>query len=119
MNPKDHKVGELREKLLLSNDGLFKDNKNPKLLLAIRSKSPNVSRAFVINWICEQGEDIYTLVAGIDLIFEVEISRVNEFEEPIVKVFSVSQYKKKYPYLSKISKRVLALALRLIEDSSS
>ncbi|TGL69372.1 hypothetical protein [Leptospira kmetyi] len=117
MNRRDYKIDELRELLLSSSDGLFKNNINSKLSLAIRSKFPNISRAFVTNWICEQGEDIYTIVVGIDLIMQIEISRVNESEEPIVEIFSASQYKNKYPYLTKISKRTLTLALALMEDA--
>ena len=66
---------EIEQSLIHSSKLLLEGHTNRRLLEAILSEFGNLSEAFVIDWIPEQGEDIYTVVIPPDTVAIVEISR--------------------------------------------
>lgn len=108
----------LRRELENSSRQLF-GGENAKLLLALRSKLPDLLSAYVVDWIPEQGEDIYTVIVGQDLVAVVEIDRLSAAREPLVDVYTLEEYRKEHASLSQERRRKLAVALELIKKSQS
>ena len=48
--------------------------------------------AYIIDWIPEQGEDIYKLLINENIILEIELDRYNAEIEPIIESKSITQY---------------------------
>jgi hypothetical protein len=74
--------------LLVSNDALG---------LALRHFFPELKLAFVMNWIPEQGEDIYWVLISSTEVAEVEIPRGigAESNSPSLKIVALDAYQKK------------------------
>ncbi|EPX55097.1 hypothetical protein D187_009603 [Cystobacter fuscus DSM 2262] len=108
----------LSQELESSNSWLF-EGQNSRLLSALTAVCPGLKKAFVVDWIPEQGEDIYTVVAGPDLLVVVEVDRLSVAVEPIVEVFSVRDYKKAHPSLTISSRRKLELGLEMLRRLES
>jgi hypothetical protein len=105
----------LRQELERSRSSLF-GGENPRLLAALRAAVPGLERAYVVDWIPEQGEDLYTVVVATDVLVEVELDR-RAIAEPVVVVRSVREYRRQHPSLSKVWRRKLRLALDLIRST--
>jgi len=99
-----------RSQLQRSHEALFLKRENPRLLKSVCSAFPQTRSAYVLHWIPEQGEDIYTVLVNDNAVATFELSR---FDEDIVspnKVLSIEEYKKNL----KINKQIqLAVALDL------
>lgn len=72
------------KELFESRKALFDGLSNPILLEALRIHFPGIQSAYILNWIPEQGEDIYFVLVKNDLIAIIEIQRspqrvVNDF----------------------------------------
>lgn len=63
---------DIRKQLVKSNESLFKSEENKRLLEVIRSLYPEMKVAYIIDWIPEQGEDIYKLLINENIILEIE-----------------------------------------------
>jgi len=66
--------GLLREQLLRTNAAL-NDGSDDRLVDALRAETANVADAFVLDWVMDQGEDIYTVLVSPDEIVVVEVPR--------------------------------------------
>ncbi len=104
---------DMRKQLVKSNKALFNSEDNKKLLEVIRSLYPEMKVAYIIDWIPEQGEDIYKLLINENIILEIELDRFNEEIEPIIKVESITHY---LQGLSKQKQIKLAVALELAKQ---
>ncbi|WP_419886063.1 hypothetical protein [Paenibacillus sp. B-A-8] len=104
---------ELREQFIKSNQSLFKSEEKRRLLEVIRSSFSEMKTAYIVNWIPEQGEDIYMVLINDDLIAEIELDRYSDEVEPIVEFEAVSQY---LHGLSKQNQIKLAVALELAKQ---
>ena len=74
-----HLIGSLtedqfRKELLTSNDAL---QHCCKLRSILEANNVDLSKAYVVDWIPEQGEDNYTVLIGLDEIVHIEISHDN------------------------------------------
>ncbi|OJH41229.1 hypothetical protein [Cystobacter ferrugineus] len=108
----------MRQELERSNSWLC-EGQNSRLLSALTAVCPGLKKAFVVDWIPEQGEDIYTVVAGPDLLVVVEVDRTSVAVKPTVEVFSVLDYRKAHPSLTVSSRRKLELALEMLRQLES
>jgi len=104
---------DIREQLIKSKQSLFKGKEKRRLLEVIRNSYPEMNTAYIVNWIPEQGEDIYNILINDNIIAEIELDRYNTEIEPIVETKTISQY---LQGLSKQSKIKLAVALDLAKQ---
>lgn len=104
---------EIRKQLIKSNQLLFKSEEKKRLLEVIRSLYPEMNTAYIIDWIPEQGEDIYKLLINDNIIVKIELDRYNEEIEPIVESKSISEY---LQGLSKRNQIKLGVALDLTKN---
>ncbi|NRS51982.1 hypothetical protein [Brevibacillus sp. HB2.2] len=104
---------EVREELKKSNQSLFKSEMKRRLLEVIRSAFPEMKTAYIVDWIPEQGEDIYKILINDSIITEIELDRYNFEIEPIVVTKTISQY---LQGLSKQCQIKLAIALDLAKQ---
>lgn len=103
--------------LLFSRNQLLYQNGHPKLLEILRHTFENLSdKIFIVDWIPEQGEDIFTVLIDAEKIIIVELSKTEE-ELPLIKVLPIGEYYKKYR-LSKIDKRKIETAINLTNNIS-
>ena len=75
---------EARQSLMHSNTTLMEGQTNRRLLEVLLAEFGNVEKAYVINWLPEQGEDIYTVAVPPDTIATVEIPRDESAVIPII-----------------------------------
>lgn len=66
---------EIEQSLIRSNRMLLEGQTNRRLTEVLLAEFGSLDRVFVIDWIPEQGEDIYTVAAPPNMIATVEISR--------------------------------------------
>lgn len=93
--------------LIKSNHSLL--NSESKLLFELKRVHPQLTTAYILNWIPEQGEDIYTVLINDNVIATIELDRGGS-EKSIVELSTVLQY------IGRISKQdqiKLAVALDL------
>ena len=100
---------DFRKDLLKSNEFLFSSNEGKYILDVLSTHYGKIDTAYILYWIPEQGEDLYSILVNSDMIFEVEISH----DRPVCQII---KWKKKSEYLRKLSKMKqikLAVALDL------
>ena len=103
---------DIRKQLIASNKSIFQEGDNLRLRVALQGEFPNMKTAYVLNWIPEQGEDIYKVLVDNFIVAEVELDRVNPSTKPIVNSIPISQYQ---IGLSKLNQIKLAVAIELAE----
>ncbi|WP_106766551.1 hypothetical protein [Paenibacillus faecalis] len=104
---------ELKEQLIKSNQSLFKSEEKRRLLEVIRSSFSEMKATYIVNWIPEQGEDIYKILINDNIIAEIELDRYSDEVEPIVEFEDVPHY---LQGLSKHNQIKLAVALDLAKQ---
>jgi hypothetical protein len=104
---------EYRKQLIRSRKSLFEDKEKRIVLASLRVRYPKMKTAYTLNWIPEQGEDIYCILVDTDLIVSVEVDRMNKDSEPLIKDTSLEQYQRK---LSKTGRIKLAVAVDLAQS---
>lgn len=105
---------EFREQLKESFFRLFHSDEKHKLLDALVQSYSQVKTAYILHWIPEQGEDLYTVLINNNIISYVEIEKEG-VNAPIVHSIELSEYKKG---LKKNDQIRLAVALDLAEEYS-
>lgn len=109
---------DFRKELIESHVALFQSIEEKNFLNLLKINFKEMKTAYVINWTPEQGEDLYTLLINLDIIVKIEISRINQNENPIIEVFRLQEFQKG---LSKLFQIKLAVAMDLakkdIEDT--
>jgi len=102
---------EYRAELLKGHDSLFKQKGNKKRLLAVIKKTfPDMQTAYVLDWIPEQGEDIYTILVNVDSIAEIEVPMCNNNTPKVIRIIAVSDFQR---YLRKHKRIKLSLGLEM------
>ena len=108
---------EIEQSLIRSSKLLLEGHTNRRLLEAILSEFGNLSKAFVIDWIPEQGEDIYTVVVPPDTVAIVEVSRDDGAPEmPLIQRVPFDQYRRRTRGTTKEMRRALAVLGRLLRQ---
>lgn len=101
---------DIRADLKKGHHALFQNSENVRLLEVLQKTFPKMQTAYVLEWIPEQGEDIFGVLIDTDTISWVELDRVNIKAEPIIESGSVSKYRRKLKKL-KLIKLLVALDL--------
>lgn len=101
---------DFRQELQGSNIASAQDSKAEEILKVLITTFGEVKSAYILNWTPDQSEDIFTLLVGLDRIAKIEISRVNDSEEPIIEPLNLKDFQKG---LSKIFRIKLAVAIDL------
>lgn len=101
---------DFRKELEGSNLVLAKDGKAELIMNVLKDTFGELKSAYILNWTPEQGEDIYTILVDIDKIANVEISRVNHSEVPLIETYNLKDFQKR---LSKVFQIKLAVAIDL------
>ncbi|GBG07985.1 hypothetical protein PAT3040_02550 [Paenibacillus agaridevorans] len=104
---------EIREQLSISNQSLFESEEKRRLLEVIKSSFPEMRTAYIVNWIPEQGEDIYKILINDSIIADIELDRYSDDFEPIVESKDIPNY---LHGLSKQNQIKLAVALDLAKQ---
>ena len=65
------------DELQSSHHALFNDSANRRLLNSIRRAFPKMCSAYVLEWIPEQGENIFTVLVDDNTVATFELSRLN------------------------------------------
>jgi hypothetical protein len=73
---------------------LMEGQTNQRLLEVLLAEFGSVEKTFVINWIPEQGEDIYTVAVPPGTIATVEIPRDESPVVPIIEKVAFDQYRR-------------------------
>lgn len=100
---------EVRNELINSHKTLFGGGSDERLLKVLKLYF-DMKTAYILNWIPEQGEDLYTLLINTDMIARIEISRINQKADPIIKTCELKEFQKG---LSKILQIKLVVAIDL------
>lgn len=103
---------ELREQLIKSNELLLSSLEYRRLLESLSISFSQMRTAYIIDWIPEQGEDIYKILINDSIVAEIELDRNKTEVSPIIKTIKLPQYLKG---LSKQNQIKLAVALDLAE----
>lgn len=115
MQPSECASINLIHELEHSRKELLSGRSNPQLLAALKANTPALSdNVYVLDWIPEQAEDIFTLLMDGDLIVEVELSRLALTEPPLsFKVSELGNYLNRHRQLGKSMRRRLEVAIKL------
>ncbi len=106
---------QLKSELLESMESLFAGNTNKLLLETLHAKFPSLSFALIINWIPEQGEDIYWVLLSNEEIAVLEVPRLIGAKVGDVIVVSMSRHEYAKRNLSLESRRKFEAALELMQ----
>jgi hypothetical protein len=108
---------QIKEELLRSMASLFSDEVKIPLLMALRESFPDLNTAFILDWIPEQGEDIYDVFVDCENIAIVDISRITDENKasPLISIFSIDEYRKQRR-ISKLLRRKLSCAVELMAN---
>lgn len=109
------KLTQLNDELLLSREKLLNEKSNSELLLVLRENFPDMTdKIFIIGWIPEQNEDIFTVLVDGNKVAEIEMSRTPPSVNLIdFKVTTVQNYLKENSTISKNTRRKLDAAIQL------
>ncbi|WP_409341520.1 hypothetical protein [Paenibacillus sp. MBLB4367] len=102
---------DCREQLIKAHKSLFIDKDKMRLLAVLRTCFPNMKTAYIIKWLPEQGEDIFTILINNNVIARVELDRNDLNTAPIIESEPLDKHYKKG--LRKMSQIILAVALDL------
>ncbi|BBB90448.1 hypothetical protein [Methylomusa anaerophila] len=101
--------------MAITHDSLFKGH-NPRLFNVLKTLFPELKTVYFLAHTPEQGEDIYVLLVDATHVVSVELDRYDENVEPIVRIRSLKEYKRK---LSKTKQIELAVAMDLSQKDLS
>ena len=107
---------DYREQLICSHKSLYEDEDKKRILSALNTNYPSMKTAYMLDWIPEQGEDIYKILIDSDVVVIVEIDRLDKSSKPFIEDVSIKQYQQK---LSKNARIKLSVALDLVRSESN
>jgi len=105
-----------RSELIHSNHLLFSGGGNRRLLASINRAFPDMKSAFVLDWVPEQGEDIFTVLVNDNKVAAFELPRSNNELADARNVQTVDAYRRG---LRKHRAIKLAVALDLLSNGYS
>jgi hypothetical protein len=93
---------------------LLSGNGPPALLTTLRSVFPDLSdNVYIIEWLPEQGEDIYDVLVDATTVVHVEVPRPGVVQRVVIDQMSLERYREIHSSLSKLDRRRLDAILRL------
>lgn len=104
----------VRSELLRTAEQLCSKTEPSALGLLLRGYFPDLERAFILEWVPEQAEDIYWVLVGPNEIAEIEVPRPEPSEEKPVSLheLDVATYRRK-PHSRQVREK-LEMALELV-----
>jgi hypothetical protein len=111
---------QLMSELTEGRERLLSDTASQKLLSTLRRRLQSITQnIYILNWIPEQGEDLYdVLVDGVTVV-HVEIPHTAQGSDEVFEQCSVEDYLKSKKSLTRPDRRRLELALRLARAQSA
>ncbi len=95
---------------------MFSGSTNPLLLSALKATFPWLSFALIVDWIPEQGEDIYWVLIDLRRIAVIEIPRLSDdIADVSVDILDLNSYKNQR--LSAEPRRKLEVAIELMKEN--
>ena len=102
---------EMEQKLLNEQCLLYTGQIDEILTQILNERFPDITNAFLLKMIPEQGEDIYYILLNSSLIAVIEISRINhDITNALIDKIAVNEYKVN---LSSSSRKILDMAMKL------
>ncbi|WP_054029186.1 hypothetical protein [Bacillus sp. FJAT-28004] len=95
---------------------LFNDKDMHRFLNIISETFPAMKTACILDWIPEQGEDIFTFLVDTHSVLKIELDRYDKKVAPIVDMYSIEDWTKG---LSKMNQIKIAVALDLAKQDIS
>lgn len=115
MNARRDEVEKLKIDLLKSAELLVTGEGNPALRHTLDKFRPDIKRALVLNWIPEQGEDIYWILTNTEEVLIVEVPRPgNDESVAALEVVDIEVFRKRR--LSAETKRRFDAALEIMKE---
>ena len=84
---------DFREQLIKWHDYHFSQKSKSRLKSVLIGVEVDTNRAYIVNWIPDQGEDIYLVLTDGEELFSVEIDRIDKSIIPIVEKLDLKEYK--------------------------
>ncbi|WP_020412365.1 hypothetical protein [Microbulbifer variabilis] len=81
---------DFRKELIRSNDAI--QEPDSKLRKVLTAKGHNTKTAYVLHWIPEQLEDLYTVLISGSYLVDVEIAKYDNSKPPIVERSELKSY---------------------------
>lgn len=106
----------IEKELLRSWESLFIKKENPRLLNFLLELLSGCASTYVLNWIPEQGENIYELLVSEQEVLIVEIPKADNLPLSVRSIL-MGDYLNRVK--SKQKKLRLSIAMRLIKNSSA
>lgn len=105
----------LVEELRQSTEHILHREAYSELLAILRQRFSNLTDNFyLLDWLPEQGEDIYTILVDANQVVEVELSRVDRDANPVsFEVTPLNEYLKSHRVLFKFTRRKIDVVAKL------
>jgi hypothetical protein len=109
---------DLREQLSASNASLREGGGSPALRAALIACGVDPTTAFVLDWIPEQGEDIYTVLDGTRRVLTVELPRGEAGGPSGVKAVPFADFRASIARGSRRRRLQFAVAMAMLREVS-
>jgi hypothetical protein len=107
---------EIEQSLIRASKLQLEGHSNRRLLKMLLSEVGNLNQAFVIDWIPEQGEDIYTIVVPPDTVAIVEVPRDDsDSGVPMIQRMHFHQYRRGIKSTTKEIRRKLTVVQKRLK----
>lgn len=114
MNDRSLTDDQITQELQRGREALLSDKASRSLLsvlrLLLQSITPNL---YILRWIPEQGEDLYDVLVDGQKVAHVEISRTGSEHHNAFRTWTVEEYIRTQPEMTKLERRRLELAREL------
>jgi hypothetical protein len=108
----------LRDELLRSNAALRAAHQTPTLQALLQDRGVDLATAFVIDWVPEQSEDIYTVLNGNRQVLTIELSRRIDGTPPLVESTPFATFRESISKGSRLARLKFAVASALASQAS-
>lgn len=108
----------LREELLGSNAALRDGLAHPALSALLRDRGVDLATAFVLNWVPEQSEEIYTILDGDRRVLTIELPRGMGSAPPVVGAVPFAIFREAISKGSRLNRLRFAVAEDLVSRAS-
>lgn len=108
----------LREELLRSNAALCDGRAHPALSALLRGRGVDLATAFVLDWVPEQSEDIYTILDGDPRVLTIELPRGMGGAPPVVEAVPFASFREAMSKGARLNRLRFAVAEALVSRAS-
>jgi hypothetical protein len=108
----------LREELMHSNAALRDGRADSTLSALLRDRGVDLATAFVLDWVPEQSENIYTILDGDRRVLMIELPRGMGGAPPTVGTVPFDRFREAVSKGSRLSRLRFAIAVDLVSRAS-